>query len=70
MNNYEEELLILAESLRQVPVSFLWGMLDAVEAEICSREFYVDYPKEESNKVSVEMNKTRPKLTIVKGDKE
>jgi len=67
-NDYTYDLAIIAESLKNVPVSFLWGCLDVVEAEILSRKFYEDFP-EGKESVKVEMNKTRPVLSIVRGDK-
>lgn len=67
MIDYTEELNSVAESFRQCPSSFLWGILDIVEAELVLRGFPEDNV---SAPVKTEMNSTRPRLTIVKGDKE
>lgn len=67
MTDYTEELNSVAESFRQCPASFLYGVLGIVEAELVLRGFPEDTV---AVPVKAEMNSTRPRLTIVKGDKE
>ena len=73
MTDYTEELNSVAESFRQCPSSFLWGVLDIVEAELVLRGFPEDNvaPPE-----TVKMNNTskvivnKPQFRVIKGDKE